>query len=206
MRKQLHVVSTGKQPDRVLINIMREIHPYISALHVREKSKTAKELVCLMEQLTKAGVPLRKLIVNDRVDVAICSGTRGVQLAHHSLDLSLVKTAFPDLTIGCSIHSVTEAIDSEQHGASYLLYGHVFSTSSKRGIEPKGLEKLNDVTSQTTLPVIAIGGIQPANVCDVMRAGASGIAVMSGILEAQSPLQSVIEYRNHLEVWDEAYI
>lgn len=203
IRKQLHIVSTGRQSDNVLIEIMKDIHPYITALHIREKSKSAKELVSLIMKLALTGVPLSKVIVNDRVDVAVCCQTRGVQLGFQSLDVAFVRPAFSELTIGCSVHSLEEARYAERHGADLLLYGHIFHTQSKPDKEPKGLEQLKKIIGQTTLPVIAIGGIRPLQVSDVIAAGASGIAVMSGVLEAPSPLQSVIEYRNYLEVWDE---
>jgi thiazole tautomerase (transcriptional regulator TenI) len=196
-------VSTGRQSDRVLIEIMKDIHPYMTAVHIREKSKSAKEIVSLIMKLALAGVPLSKVIVNDRVDVAVCCQTRGVQLGFHSMDVAFVRSAFSELTIGCSVHSMEEARYAERYGADLLLYGHIFQSQSKPGKEPKGLEQLKKISSQTTLPVIAIGGIKPFHVSDVMAAGASGIAVMSGVLEAPSPLRSVIEYRNYLEVWNE---
>jgi thiazole tautomerase (transcriptional regulator TenI) len=200
--KQLHVVSTGRQSDERLVEIAKDIHPYITALHIREKAKTAKELTGLINQLAGAGVPLSKLIVNDRADVALGCQTRGVQLAYHSLDVSLVRAAFPNMMIGCSVHSVKEAQYAEQNGADYLLYGHIFETGSKADEEPRGLVKLQRLREQASIPVIAIGGIKPSNVQDVIKADASGIAVLSGILESDSPLEAVKDYHNQLEVWN----
>lgn len=202
MEKQLHVITTGRQSDEELVRIAKLIHPYITMLHVREKTKSAKELSHLIDLLQIAGVPPSKIIVNDRVDVALCTGVKGVQLTHHSLDVSQVRRALPEMMLGCSVHSVSEAQDAEQNGADFIMYGHIFKTSSKRDAEPRGLDQLQRVVDQITIPVIAIGGIKPENVRNVIGTGASGIAVMSGILEAKSPLQAVKLYKQQLEVWD----
>jgi thiazole tautomerase (transcriptional regulator TenI) len=202
VKKQLHVITTGRQNDDVLVKIAANIHPYITMLHIREKAKSAKEVSHIIERLQKAGVPASKIIVNDRVDVALCTGVNGVQLTHHSLDVSQVRRALPEMKIGCSVHSVSEAQYAEQNGADFIMYGHIFKTSSKRNAEPRGLDQLQYVVDQTTIPVIAIGGITPENVRNVINTGASGIAVMSGILEAPSPLQAVKLYKQQLEVWD----
>lgn len=202
MEKQLHVITTGRQRDEELVRIANLIHPYITMLHVREKTKSAKEVSHLIERLQKAGVPSSKMIVNDRVDVALCTGVKGVQLTHHSLDVSQVRRTLPEMMVGNSVHSISEAQDAEQNGADFIMYGHIFKTSSKRDAEPRGLDQLQRVVDQTTIPVIAIGGITPENVRNVIKTGASGIAVMSGILEAPSPLQAVKLYKQQLEVWD----
>lgn len=202
MEKQLHVITTGRQSVEELVKIAAIIHPYMTMLHVREKTKSAKEVSHLIERLQKAGVPSTKIIVNDRVDIALCTGVKGVQVAHHSLDVSQVRRALPEMKIGCSVHSVSEAQYAEQNGADFIMYGHIFKTSSKRDAEPRGLDQLQRVVDQTTLPVIAIGGITPENVRNVIETGASGIAVMSGILEAKSSLQAVRLYKQQLEVWD----
>ncbi|WP_416729903.1 thiazole tautomerase TenI [Fictibacillus sp. JL2B1089] len=202
MEKQLHVITTGRQSVEELVKIAAIIHPYMTMLHVREKTKSAKEVSHLIERLQKAGVPSSKIIVNDRVDIALCTGVKGVQVAHHSLDVSQVRRALPEMKIGCSVHSVSEAQYAEQNGADFIMYGHIFKTSSKRDAEPRGLDQLQRVVDQTTLPVIAIGGITPENVRNVIETGASGIAVMSGILEAKSSLQAVRLYKQQLEVWD----
>jgi len=202
VEKQLHVITTGRQSVEELVKIAAIIHPYMTMLHVREKTKSAKEVSHLIERLQKAGVPSTKIIVNDRVDIALCTGVKGVQVAHHSLDVSQVRRALPEMKIGCSVHSVSEAQYAEQNGADFIMYGHIFKTSSKRDAEPRGLDQLQRVVDQTTLPVIAIGGITPENVRNVIETGASGIAVMSGILEAKSSLQAVRLYKQQLEVWD----
>jgi thiazole tautomerase (transcriptional regulator TenI) len=205
MGRQLHVISTGKQAVNVLVELFVQIHPFVDYLHLREKQWTAKELMNAVMDLTGKGVPLDKIIINDRADVAAAVGTKGVHLAYHSLPPDVVKKAFPELYIGCSIHSFQEAMMVEKKGADYVFYGHIFSTPSKQGIPPMGITELTEITHRLNIPVIGIGGIQPENVVEVLGAGADGIAVMSGILEQKNPLEAVKMYRGILDNWSEKH-
>ncbi|WP_051530049.1 thiazole tautomerase TenI [Anoxybacillus tepidamans] len=194
MKKQLYAISTGKQPSEQLAAIASHIHPYVDAIHIREKTKTAKELFELVERFLDSGVPAEKIIINDRADVAAACGVKGVQLAYHSLSAKAVKKAFPSLVVGCSVHSLQEAIEAEQNGADYCIYGHVFPTECKAKMPPRGIEKLAQITAAVSIPVIAIGGIRLDNVSQVWEAGAHGIAVMSGIFLAENPLVQAKRY------------
>ncbi|MGG5254082.1 thiazole tautomerase TenI [Neobacillus sp. SM06] len=200
--KELHVVSNGKMPIPQLVEILADIHPYVAKFHLREKQKSARDLYQTMNLLTKSNVPVSKIVLNDRVDVALVTGAAGVQLAWHSLDVSVVKANFPRLTVGCSIHSIEEGIKAEQSNADYLLYGHIFPSGSKPGLKPKGLEELKKITGFLSVPVIAIGGILPENAKQVLQVGAKGIAVMSGIFDAHDPVSAVKAYKNEIENGD----
>ena len=76
-KRLLHIISTGKQKPEKLAEIAGQIHPYIDAIHIREKAKTAKEIYEMVNLLTDQNVPLSKIIINDRVDVALCIKGRG---------------------------------------------------------------------------------------------------------------------------------
>jgi thiazole tautomerase (transcriptional regulator TenI) len=198
---ELHIISNGKQSLDTFAQIAGAIHPYVDAFHLREKSKSARELWQGIELLGKSGVPLNKIIVNDRVDVAWAAKVKAVQLAFHSLNVALVKQTFPGLRIGRSVHSLEEAREAEDQGANFLVYGHIFSTESKPGLQPKGLTALNQLVSGVAIPVIAIGGIKPNQAAQVLDAGAAGIAVMSGVVDAEDPLAAAREYEQGLYNW-----
>lgn len=199
MTKQLHIISTGQQSMKRFVHVVQQVHEYVDAIHIREKKWTAKELSTAVQALIDKEVPREKIIINDRIDVAYMMKTRGVQLGYHSADYSLVRESFRDLQIGCSVHAPEEAIAAEKKGASYLLYGHVFSTASKPGLPPRGSEKIKEMRKQVTIPVIAIGGITPENTKEVVTAGAAGIAVLSGIFLAADPLKKARKYRYALD-------
>ncbi|MFP3321685.1 thiazole tautomerase TenI [Planococcus sp. SIMBA_160] len=195
---ELHIVSTGQQKPERLAEILGEIHFDVDFIHLREKAKTAKELYELVGLLVREKIPLSKIIINDRVDVALVSDVNGVHLASHSLPAAVVGRKFSHLKIGCSVHSFEEAQLAEQKGADYLFFGHVYPTSSKEGLKPKGIEQLGFISESVSIPVIAIGGIKPSNTAKLIEAGAQGIAVMTGVLKAEDPVQAVQRYRSFL--------
>lgn len=195
---QLHIISTGDQTWETFCQIAARVHEQVDAIHLREKSWSASQLIRAIHSLTEMGVPLQKLIVNDRIDVAYMMQTKGVQLAHHSVPLSIVRRNFPNIYIGSSVHSVRSAVNAEVMGADQLLYGHIFPTRSKPGIPARGLDSLRDIVQHVSIPVIAIGGITPENIKEVTDTGVSGIAALSGVFHAKDPLLAVKEYREQL--------
>ncbi len=89
--------------------------------------------------------------------------------------------------VGVSIHSVSEAIEAMNLGATYITAGHIFATDCKKGLPPRGLDFLSSVCSSVNIPVYAIGGISPANAQEAINAGAEGICIMSGLMTCKNP-------------------
>lgn len=201
-RKQLHVISTGKQSEEEFVKKIVAIDPWVDFIHLRERQWTAQQHIDVIRKLMASGIRSQKIIINDRVDVASMMQVGGVQLASHSIDASVVRSTHPSLQIGCSIHDEEEAVMKERAGADYILFGHVFSTFSKPGIPPRGVAKLQLVVRRVSIPVIAIGGITPEYVQDVLPAGAQGIAVLSGVLLANDARQAAQQYRHALDGGD----
>jgi thiamine-phosphate pyrophosphorylase len=166
----------------------------LRAVQLREKDLAARDLLsmagALRESTRRHGA---KLLVNDRADVALVVGADGVQRAGTSLPVSALRSISPPgFLIGASVHSVAEARAAEPEGADFLLFGPVYDTPSKRqyGL-PQGLSALERVASAVRLPVFAVGGVSPARVAEVVRAGASGVAVIAAILGAARPSDAV---------------
>ncbi|MFC0214542.1 thiamine phosphate synthase [Paenibacillus chartarius] len=206
MAGELHVISTGRQPLERLADIAAAVAPYVTAIHLRERASTAAELLACIERMRKLGVAAERIIVNDRADVAGAAGVRGVQLAGHSIGAAAARRLFPQLRIGVSVHSEAEAIRAAVDGADYVLYGHIYETASKPGVASRGLEALRSVAEHVPqLPVLAIGGITPQRVPEVLAAGAQGVAVMSGVLEADDPLLAAKAYAEYLVTGRESH-
>ncbi|MBA9010024.1 thiamine-phosphate pyrophosphorylase [Clostridium saccharobutylicum] len=89
--------------------------------------------------------------------------------------------------VGVSIHSVNEAIEAMNLGATYITAGHIFATDCKKGVPPRGLDFLSSVCSFVNIPVYAIGGISPVNAQKAIDAGAEGVCIMSGLMTCKSP-------------------
>lgn len=193
-RPQLHVVSDGKQSAVQLVAQIEQLHEYVDMIHIREKTKPAQEIYHMVEQCLQLGVPAAKLAINDRVDVAAVFGL-SAHLAWHSLPVAAVKRRFPEMTVGASVHSLAEAEEVVRQGVDYVLYGHIYRTGSKPGQQPRGLSELARMARGLTVPVLAIGGITPENAGAVLQAGAAGVAVMSGIWQAERPQLAAEDYR-----------
>ena len=114
------------------------------------------------------------LIVNDRVDVAAAVGAWGIQLASHSLTVTDARAVAIDIPVGASVHSVDEARQAQSSGAAWCVAGTVFETPSR-------IPFIRDIARAVAIPVIAIGGIQPDDLGDLLRAGAYGIATIRGV-------------------------
>ncbi|WP_211655520.1 thiazole tautomerase TenI [Planococcus alpniumensis] len=195
---ELHLISTGNQRAEELADILSQIHPYIDFIHLREKARSAKDIYQLIQLLIDKKVPRSKIVMNDRIDVAMAANINSIQLASNSLPVELVKKTFPHVKAGCSIHSAEEARLAEKNGADFLFFGHIYPTQSKPGLSPRGIEHLRIIVESVDIPVIAIGGITPDLTPEVVKAGAKGIAVMSGVLEDADPLKTVQSYRTSL--------
>ncbi len=87
---------------------------------------------------------------------------------------------------GVSVHSADEAKKAEDSGAAYAVYGHIFETGSKPGLQPRGLKSLKDVVRAVDIPVFAIGGINAGNIASVRDAGAAGACIMSGFMRCEN--------------------
>ncbi|NGP88609.1 thiamine phosphate synthase [Fodinibius halophilus] len=140
-----------------------------------------------------------KLFVNGRPDVAKAIGADGVHCPEGGIPPSVIKSYWPDLTIGVSVHSEEVAERAEQEEADFLLFGPVYYTASKvKYGEPQGIDRLKEIAEQSSLPVFAVGGITPEKVTPCLQAGAFGVAGISAIMEADDVTEKVSEFEKKL--------
>lgn len=206
MKNELHVISNGHMPFEELVNVAMQIESEIDYLHIREREKSTKELYEGVESLLKKGFPASKLVINDRIDIAILLNIPRVQLGYRSADVRLVKEKFSYLHVGYSVHSLEEAIVAFKNGADSLVYGHVFPTDCKKGVPARRLEEISDIASCLSISITAIGGITPENTVDVLTNGVSGIAVMSGIVSSSNPYSKAKSYKESIRKWAEKHV
>lgn len=170
-------------------------------VQLREKDLSARDLynlgMCLQDVLTPYDIPL---LINDRLDVAQALDTTGVHLAGHSLPTALARRVLgPQKLLGVSTHSVAEARAAMVEGADFIVFGPVFDTPSKTAYgAPQGLQRLEEVIRQVTIPVLAIGGIDSNNLPQVLQTGAHGVAMIRAVLAAPDPCAATQQLRRLL--------
>jgi thiamine-phosphate pyrophosphorylase len=125
-------------------------------------------------------------IVNDRCDVALAVGADGVHLGQEDLPFAEARALVGSrMLIGISTHSLAQAIGAEAVGADYIGFGPIFPTRTKSRPDPVvGIDQLRQVRARVRLPIVAIGGINAANIRTVADAGADTVAVLSAVLAA----------------------
>ena len=151
-------------------------------IEIREKDLSGRALLDLVSAVVAQCAPAR-ILVNDRLDVALAAGAAGVHLAGTSLPVAAVRewcrAHAPGMMIGKSCHSIEEARGADADGADYIFFGPIFSTPSKLAYgAPQGIELLATVSRAVRIPVVAIGGITPENAGACIAAGARGIAAI----------------------------
>lgn len=176
----------------------------IDWIQLREKFSPTSELLKVAEKLIRLPrEPHQRIIVNDRLDVAMAMEFDGVHLGGDSLPVRVVrqrlKTGF---LIGKSCHHLQEAQRAEVQGADYVIFGPIFETPSKLKYgPPRGIRRLHRVTKNLSIPVLAIGGINLANAGQCLDAGAAGLAAIS-LFQTTSSIKSVL---NSLRSMGSAY-
>ena len=165
------------------------------AVHLRAPRLTGRQLYELAGRIADLQSETGAwLVVNDRADVALTSGARGVQLTSRSMSPADARRSAPTLFIGASVHSSDDATEAVAAGVQWLVAGHVFETESHPGEEGRGAAFIGRLAAQGTVPILAIGGIRPEHVRTLRDAGAYGVAVIRGVWHASDAGAAVIDY------------
>ena len=169
----------------------------ITLLQLREKNLTDREMLQEAQELLphchRHGVPL---IINDRVQVALDAGADGVHLGQEDMSPREARAILgPDAIIGVSARTVGSAQRAEQEGADYLGVGAVFSTSTKTDAQNISPETLRQICQAVHIPVVAIGGIGPDNILELLGCGIQGVAVVSSIFAQKNIAQAASRLR-----------
>jgi thiazole tautomerase (transcriptional regulator TenI) len=188
------VVTDDRHSVPDLTSKIIEIKESIDFVQIREKTKTAHEIITLLQYLEEGGVDKDKFILNDRLDIALFMGIQRIHLPEKGLPVKRVKQNFPYLTVGRSVHSYEGAKKAERDGADYCLFGHCFETNSKKGKTPNGIQPILKMKEELRIPVYAIGGITLNKIDTLQQVKADGIAVMSGIFSAEDPYSATKKY------------
>jgi thiamine-phosphate pyrophosphorylase len=172
---------------------LQGLPPGCVAVHLREKDLGGRELLVLALALGAAcRAAGQRLLVNDRLDVALAAGADGVHLPSAGVSPGEARRFLgPAALVGVSCHSVEDVRRARDGGASYATFGPVHDTPSKRPFGPPvGIEALRDA-SRLGLPLVALGGMDAARAAEARAAGAAGVAVIRAWLVGPDPAAAV---------------
>ena len=181
-------------------------------IQLREKDYSGKEWAELLsESLRRVNRvnPTTRILVNDRLDVALSSGAGGVHLSENGIPVAEAcrlrdeyfaeRSEKPDLLVGASCHSLGAALGAARAGADYIYFSPIFYTPSKANYgPPQGLERLARICKSVDIPVIAIGGISAANASSCLAAGAAGVAAIRLFQESDTLGQTLEALHNSM--------
>ncbi len=172
------------------------LHAGVKAIQLREKEIFSRELYELAFELRKLTSRFgARLLINDRVDIALAVEADGVHLGGDSMPIHRVRRVLgPSKIVGVSCHNQISAITAQENGADFITFGPVFLTPSKaRYGDPVGIEKLETVTALLDIPIFGLGGINCSNIPQVLAAGAHGIALISAIIATEDPCKAATD-------------
>ncbi|HXJ92748.1 MAG TPA: thiamine phosphate synthase [Terriglobia bacterium] len=197
----------------VIRTILAAVEAGVDLIQIREKDLGTRDLLRLVEaavqgvreqaaRTTASTQGLTRVVVNDRLDVALAGEARGVHLGGRSMQADAVRAAVPTqkgFWVGVSCHSPEDVAAAETAGADYALLGPIFETASKLAYGPPlGAAVVERATRHARIPVLALGGITLERVRTCIEAGAAGIAGISIFQQCASLPGRVLELRRLL--------
>jgi thiamine-phosphate pyrophosphorylase len=204
-RRSLPLATPFAEFSALLQKIAELARVGVDWVQIREKDLSARQLTALMQETARC-LPAQpgkdpgttRILINNRVDVALTQGAAGVHLGENCLAIDEVKqlvesrVSTRDFLLGVSCHSLEGAKSAAAGGADYIFFGPVFATPSKATFgEPQGVKRLAEVCRSVPIHVLAIGGITLENAATCFTAGAAGIAAIRLFQDAPDPAATV---------------
>jgi thiamine-phosphate diphosphorylase len=174
-----------------------------TALQLRDKTNPPRAVLALARELAplcrEAGVAF---LVNDRPDLARAAGADGAHVGPDDLPPDAARTVLGDRLLGVSARTPDRVAAAEAARADLIGAGAWRATGTKREAAVLGPDGFAALARATRIPVVAIGGVRPADVAAVRRAGGVGVAVVSGLFAAPDPAEAARAYRHALDLAD----
>ncbi|WED24745.1 thiamine phosphate synthase [Vibrio sp. JC009] len=191
---RLYLVTDEQQDLPTTIKVVEQaVAGGVTIVQVREKHSDIRVFInkakAIKQVLQGTNVPL---VINDRVDVALAVDADGVHLGQSDMPAELARQLLgEDKIIGLSVESQKQLEEAKSLPVDYLGLSAIFATPTKTDIKKEwGIDGLKAAVKQSTLPVVAIGGINASNIQAVAGTGVEGIALVSAICHAQFPEQA----------------
>lgn len=158
-------------------------------VQIRDRSTPAGELLHDLRRCVEFALKKEvSLIVNDRCDLVLSSSAMGVHLGQEDLPPEAARAVLgKGKIIGFSTHSIAQVQKSVRLPIQYIGFGPVYATATKKDACPTvGLRRLARASKISSVPVVAIGGIGIEQVPEVLKAGASSVAVIASLMRAEN--------------------
>lgn len=196
--------------DRALSNgrslewiVMEAVRGGVTMVQLREKDCSTRDFVELACSLKSKLEPLHiPLIINDRLDIVLAANADGLHIGQSDMPYDLARRILGyDKIIGFSVENIKQAREANELSVDYIGISPVFGTQTKIDTaRPFGLDGVREVASFTNHPTVAIGGVNAGNTLDIIGAGANGIAVVSAICSAESPMKAAMRLRKQVDL------
>jgi thiamine-phosphate pyrophosphorylase len=176
----------------------------VNLVQLREPNADAGELLSLTRKLKAVTRGRALLLVNDRIDVANAAEIDGVQIPENGLPTRSARGLIGRYNvIGRSVHDLPSARAAIDEGADFALVGTIYKSTSHPDVKPAGVKLIEDITRDSSFPVLAIGGITADKVEEVIKAGAAGVACISAIAGAEDTKAAAEELSKALkDAWE----
>jgi len=185
----------------IISTAMEAIEGGVDVIQYREKNLPKRKMIEIGKEICRIAKDKGVIfIVNDDPAVALAVDADGVHLGQEDVPVHIARKILgPEKIIGLSTHNIEEALEAEKAGADYIGFGPIFHSKTKMVAPPVGVEGIKRVRELVSLPIIAIGGIERDKVQEIIRAGASGVAVISAILSAPSVREAVRGFKEEIK-------
>ncbi|MEL0629238.1 thiamine phosphate synthase [Psychromonas aquatilis] len=188
---RLYLVTDDQQDLKTLVHVVKEaVAGGVTMVQVREKGNDIQSFIkraqAVKAILEGTGVAL---IINDRVDVALAVDADGVHLGQSDMPASIARQLIgPTKLLGLSVETDQQLLDANALPLDYIGLSAIYSTPTKTDIKKQwGLIGLYGALKKSKFPIVAIGGINPGNLDQIIKTGVDGVALVSAICHAQSP-------------------
>ena len=200
---KLYVIISSNLVKKPSIEVLQDvIKGGADAIQLREKTMSDSEFLIIAHAFKRVTAQSKTIfIVNDRAEIAKKVDADGLHIGQSDIELETARKILGyDKIFGVSTHNISQARRAQQAGADYIGVGPVFYTATKGYEPPVGLEYLQQVKKEITIPFIAIGGINLGNIQEVLHAGGRRVAICSAIIGSENILEATRSFKDSLMV------